>query len=341
MFERLHLGIPCKLRKPLSLLGKSCHLQLSSITFQNPPQQKESLHAALESLGAAFDTGDLDSLYRCTVALVCADGTTKSVTLSSANTQLHGLNTDTRGFRFGYEPEIAAVIDFFVGNDGTLVDVGANFGYFPLYLASREAFRGTVHAFEPSSRGLKDLEKLVAGFDLGDRIQIHRCALGDSSGDTEMFLSHSDGLTTMVAAMAGRQEKVVGKQTVELRTLDDFSLPRIDLIKIDVEGAEAMVIAGGLNSIKVHLPVVVFESWASVDDSGAFSNLLDCGYRFFVPTWENEQRQMTTSIEEAVDPTKLVLVSFHDSERKRLPERANIVAIHSERVNVVSGAAEM
>jgi hypothetical protein len=47
---------------------------------------------------------------------------------------------------------------------------------------------------------------------------------------------------------------------------------------------------------------------------------------------------MTTSIEDAVDPTKLVLVSFQDTERKHLTERANIVAIHSERVDVVSRA---
>jgi FkbM family methyltransferase len=341
MDERLQLGIPCPLRKPLVLLGKSCHLHLSSLTFQNRAQQAESLDAARQSLGAAFETRDFDSLYRCTVGLVRADGTTATVTLASANSQLHGLNIDTVGFQFGYEPDIAAVIDFFVGNDGTLVDVGANFGYFSLYLASREAFCGTVYAFEPSTRGFNDLEKLVAGFDLGDRIRIHQCALGDSSGRIDMFLSNSDGLTTMVASMANRLERVVGKQTAELRKLDDFTFGQIDLIKIDVEGAEAMVIAGGLNVIKAHSPVVVFESWASVDESRAFACLLDCGYRFFVPTWGDQQGQMSTAITNAVDPTKLVLVMFQETERMRLPERVNVVAIHSERINKLSRSSVM
>ena len=337
----MQIGIPCPLRKPLLLLSKSCHVQLSSLSFQNGAQQIESLQAALQGLGAAFETGDFDSLYRCTVGLARPDGTNVTVTLSSANSQLHGLNTDAAGFKFGYEPDIAAVIDFFVGSDGTFVDVGANFGYFSLYLASREGFAGVVHAFEPSSRGLHDLEKLVAGFELGDRIRIHRCALGDSIGNAEMLLSNSDGLTTMVASMSNRLEKVLGKQTVELRTLDDFSFEKIDLIKIDVEGAETMVISGGLNAIKAHLPVVVFESWASAEDSGAFAKLLDCGYRFFVPTWGTAQGHMSTSIGKAVDPTRLQLVMFQQAERKSLPERINVVAIDATRIDMLSRGCDI
>jgi FkbM family methyltransferase len=334
MEERMQIGIPCPLRKPLLLLSKSCHVQLSSLAFQNGAQQIESLQAALRGLGAAFETGDFDSLYRCTVGLSRPKGTNVTVTLSSANSQLHGLNTDTVGFKFGYEPDIAAVIDFFVGDDGTFVDVGANFGYFSLCLASREGFAGTVHAFEPSSRGLHDLERLVDGFALGDRIRIHRCALGDSIGYAEM-------LTTMVASMSNRLEKVLGKQTVELRTLDDFSFEKIDLIKIDVEGAETMVISGGLNAIKAHLPVVVFESWASAEDSGAFANLLDCGYRFFVPTWGTAEGHMSTSIGKAVDPTRLQLVMFQQAERKKLPERINVVAIDGRRVDMLARGGDV
>jgi len=261
------------------------------------------------------------------------------MSLSSANSQLHGLNAETKEFQYGYEADIAAVIDFFVPNHGTLLDVGANFGYFSIYLVSRKAFCGTVHAFEPSARGLKDLETLVAGFNLADRIQIHRCALGDANGQTELLQSNSDGLTTMVTHMANRLEKAVGKQTVELRKLDSFTFQRIDLIKIDVEGAETMVISGGLNSIKSHLPVVVFESWASFDDHGAFDQLRDCGYRFLAPTWENHKGQMSSSIHDAVNPTKLVLVLFQSAERGKLPERINVVAIHAERLERMFGTS--
>jgi len=336
MDERLLLPIPCRLRRPLVLLAKSCHVNLSSLGFQNGAQQAASVQAALQSLGAAFVTRDFDSLYRCSVGLTCDDGTMSSLSLASANSQLHGLNGEAEEFKFGYEADVAALIDFFVGNDGTLLDIGANFGYFSIYLASRKAFSGTVHAFEPSARGSKDLEALVSGFDFADRIQIHRCALGDSNGQTELLQSNSDGLTTMVTVMANRLERTVGRQTVELRKLDAFTFQRIDLIKIDVEGAETLVISGGLNSIKAHLPVVIFESWASFDDRGAFERLRECGYRFLAPTWQTLKGQLSSSIHDAVDPTKLVLVLFQAAERSKLPERINVVAIHAERLDRLS-----
>jgi FkbM family methyltransferase len=332
MDERLKLRIPCRLRKPLFLLRKSCHLHLSSLGFQRGKQQAVSLQAALQSLGGAFESQDFHSLYRCTVGLRRDDGTTAEITFTSANSQLHGLNADTESFKFGYEPDSSAMIDCFVSDDGTFVDVGANFGYFSLYLASREAFCGTVHAFEPSSRGFNDLEKLVTGFEFGNRIKIHQCALGNSTGHAELFLSNSDGFTTMVESMANRLEKTSSKQTVELRRLDDFGFQHIDLIKIDVEGAESMVIAGALNAIKACSPVVIFESWASFDDSDAFDRLLDCGYRFFVPTWENKQGQLISSIDDAVDPTTLFLVMFQPAERRSLPERLNVIAAHPEHI---------
>jgi hypothetical protein len=97
-----------------------------------------------------------------------------------------------------------------------------------------------------------------------------------------------------------------------------------------------MVIAGGLGTIKAHRPVVVFESWTGVDDSNAFAQLQNHGYRFFAPAWVNQQGQMGLSIANAVDPSKLVLVSFHPAERKNMPERINIVAIHGEHFDRLS-----
>jgi FkbM family methyltransferase len=312
---------------------------LSSLAFQTGQQQVESLHLALKALGEAYDNRDLGALYRSTVALSKPDGSVACVDLCSANSQLHGLNVDADGFKFGYEPEISAVVDFFVGNEGCLVDVGANFGYFPIYLASRLGFKGTAHAFEPSERGFEDLARLVDSYGLSGQIRIHQCALGDVTGETELFLSNSDGLTTMVASMASRLEKVVATRRARISRLDDFSIDLIDVIKIDVEGAEAMVIAGGLNAIKAHKPVVIFESWITVDDSSAFTHLDAFGYRYFVPTWKNQQGHMSISISDAIDPMDLVLVMFQPSERKNLPERINVIAIPPNRLDFATKAS--
>jgi hypothetical protein len=60
---------------------------------------------------------------------------------------------------------------------------------------------------------------------------------------------------------------------------------------------------------------------------------------FFVSTWANQQGQMSPSIANAVDPTRLVLVMFQATERKNLPERINVVAIHAERIDTLSRAS--
>jgi FkbM family methyltransferase len=332
----MHLKIPVQLRKPLKLVEKSVFLQLASFEFQSSEQQRESRLAALKSLGSAFETRNFEDLYRSVVELTRGDGTISRVSLSSSNTQLHALNDGAEKFQFGYEPEIAAVIDLFVPNDGTLVDAGANFGYFSLYLALRSGFSGLVHAFEPSARGFADLEQLVASLGAPRRIHIHKMALGDSSGYTELLQSSSDGLTTMMPSMANRFERVWRQQPVELRKLDEFGIRRLDLLKIDVEGAETRVIAGAAATIRACQPVVIFESWSFEDDRGAFVLLGEAGYRFFVPGWLDGKGQFTTLINQDPRRDNLILLPFAAESRRDIPQRIDVVAVPDKRLALLS-----
>jgi FkbM family methyltransferase len=319
----------------MTLTRKSAHVHLSSLGFQSGKQKGESIEFALECLGDAFKSGIFEDVYRSEVALARGDGTTAHIRLSSANTQLHGLNDQTEEFKYGYEPEIAAVIDFFVPNDGAMIDVGANFGYFPLFLASRPGFVGVIHAFEPSTRGFTDLQVLVSNSGLSERIHMHKLALGDSSGVVNLLLSKSDGLSTTIASMANKLEKVLGQETVGLRRLDEFALQSVGLIKIDVEGAETQVIAGAIDTLQATKAIVIFESWTSVDDSRAFSMLEDCGYLFFVPGWRNANGHVTLSLAQAADRSLLILPAFKPENRKNLPQRINVVAIPQDRLNAL------
>jgi FkbM family methyltransferase len=255
-----------------------------------------------------------------------------AITGIRTNTQLHGLNDQTEEFKYGYEPEIAAVIDFFVSDEGTMIDIGANFGYFPLYLACRPGFVGAIYAFEPSTRGFTDLQELVSKSGLSERIHIHKLALGESSGEVNLLLSKSDGLSTTMTSMANRLERVLGQETVGLRRLDEFALRSVDLIKIDVEGAETQVITGAIHTIRAAESIVVFESWMSVNDKGAFDILQECGYQFFVAGWANVNGQITVSIAQAVNRGRLILLAFPKENRHSLPPRINVIAIPQSRL---------
>jgi hypothetical protein len=99
-----------------------------------------------------------------------------------------------------------------------------------------------------------------------------------------------------------------------------------------------MVIAGGLETIRANTPVIIFESWSSIDDSAAFLTLAECDYQFFAPVWQTEKGHLSTSITDATDPTKLILVMFDPQERSRFPERMNIAAIHPRHIEQLQAA---
>lgn len=319
--------IPCALRRPITLSRTSAHIHLATLGFQTAQQQLEGLERALDCLSEAFAKGDLESVFRSEVSIALGDGAVKMIPLCTANTQLHGLNDRSDGFKYGYEPDVAAAIDFFVPSEGVMVDAGANFGYFSLYLASRAGFVGLVHAFEPSSRGFADLRTLVSLSGLDDRVQIYPLALGDSQGEVTLLMSRSDGLSTTSTQLANSLEKVLREESVAMRRLDDFALERLDFLKVDVEGAESAVLAGGVKTIRATCPVICFESWQSVDDRPAFGLLRELGYTFYLPGWPAPSGRMTLSVEQATDRSQLMLVAFEAEHRRRLPARLNVMAI--------------
>jgi hypothetical protein len=65
----------------------------------------------------------------------------------------------------------------------------------------------------------------------------------------------------MSSLLTTRKFKDGYKLTVETKTLDSFDFPKIDFIKMDVEGYEEKVIAGGMNTILKHLPKIYMEIW--------------------------------------------------------------------------------
>jgi FkbM family methyltransferase len=323
--------IPASRRRPFRNLKKSAHLELSSLWAQTGAQQAAAVNAAIMTLGQAFRNNNYAEVFRTVLEVVIGDGTSVPVELISANTQLHSLNQETREFAHGYEPEIAAIIDAFVPDNGTMIDAGANFGYFSIFLICRPNFTGQIHAFEPSSRGFRDLLTFLAHVDHLGQIRPYRLALGNRQGTLTLHQGQSDGLSTTVLAMANRAERVETSEDVPVRRLDDLSIHSVDLIKIDVEGAELQVLEGADSTLRTCRPAVVFESWLSYDDSGVFAILKDLGYFFFVPGWDIGDGNITTAVAKAIDITQLTAREFQPEQRAKLPERVNILALPRER----------
>ncbi|HSC28323.1 MAG TPA: FkbM family methyltransferase [Vicinamibacterales bacterium] len=134
------------------------------------------------------------------------------------------------------------------------VDVGANAGYFTVLAALRVGDNGRVYAFEPNPAMCSRLRRHVEENAVASRVVVSEVALGALDESVDLYLScRSDnpGLSSVKlieAAVARGDMRPDAKIPVAARTLDTWladAVPlRIDLIKIDVEGAEMDVLAG-------------------------------------------------------------------------------------------------
>jgi FkbM family methyltransferase len=134
------------------------------------------------------------------------------------------------------------------------VDAGANFGCFALAFAKHGA---VVHAFEPQpllANLLADSTKLNRA-----SIVIHPKALGRTAEYAGLPAIDYDRAVDFGMVSLSNAEG----QLVEVVTLDSLALPRLDLLKIDVENMEADVIAGAKETIRRCRPIIFIEWWLS------------------------------------------------------------------------------
>ena len=160
-----------------------------------------------------------------------------------------------------------------------VVDVGANIGLVAIPLAQRlKPRRGTVLAFEVqrmihyalcAGAALNDLDNLFTFHQgLGAQARVEHMATLDYGASQDF------GTFSLLSQPTERNE------AVQILTLDQLGLPRLDYLKIDVEGMEMEVLAGGKAMIARHRPWCWIEYWkvGAETIAGAFAGL---DYQFY------------------------------------------------------------
>lgn len=139
-------------------------------------------------------------------------------------------------------------------------DIGANVGFTAILAAKCVGETGRVVCFEPLPANAAQI-RINAGLNSFSQIQVHQVALGNSDGEAEFTLSHSP--TWGRLADAGATPEQSGSIQVPVRRLDSLapaeSLPDPQVIKMDVEAAEASVLAGARTLLERARPVMVIE----------------------------------------------------------------------------------
>jgi FkbM family methyltransferase len=149
-----------------------------------------------------------------------------------------------------WEPWITTLLGGLLAPGMTFVDVGANVGFFTLFAADRVGPEGRVWAFEPNPRLTDLIGKSLSVNGFVQRVELVKAAAMAEPGRLafQRFAGHqgSSGFD-IPEGLAEQFHDTIEEIEVDCTTLDDVLAGkglRIDLLKIDAEGAEPSVLAG-------------------------------------------------------------------------------------------------
>lgn len=161
----------------------------------------------------------------------------------------------------------------------TVVDVGANFGYYTVLFGALVGKAGRVWAFEPNPETAAYLRRSVElnGFRLRTTI-VAAAAGGEDGGKVRLFAPHGEPKNAAVVGPAAVLPPELGTvHQVPQVTIDQATAAaqRIDFVKIDAEGAEEAVIAGMIQTLRRDRPPLILEfNAARYRDAGRFMDQL-------------------------------------------------------------------
>jgi FkbM family methyltransferase len=193
-----------------------------------------------------------------------------------------------------YEPHVTAVVRECLHEGNVFVDVGANIGYFTLLAAHLVGAAGRVVAIEPMDKNVQ-LIYLAAQKNGFEQIRLHQCAASDRRG--LLAIATGAGTSNGQALHASAQAGWHGLMTQSC-LLDDLvaDLPRIDLVKLDIEGFELLAWRGFRGALARHRPRVLTEfhphcmrTFAGVDPLDYLSELFAYGQRISVLALDDER----------------------------------------------------
>jgi FkbM family methyltransferase len=159
----------------------------------------------------------------------------------------------------------------------TVFDVGANVGELTMLFSRFVGASGSVHAFEPTGRGFERLESVCRAAALRN-VRLNRLALAEEEGPVSLHVYDDEYLSWTTRAVRpledyGIHVKPPSVEEVPATTVDLYcernGVAQIDLLKVDVEGAEFQVLVGARRMLdERRVRCVTFEFGQTTFDMG-------------------------------------------------------------------------
>ncbi|MDE3801381.1 FkbM family methyltransferase [Sinorhizobium meliloti] len=158
-----------------------------------------------------------------------------------------------------------------VNASSVVVDAGANIGNHTVFFG-RVGNVSKIHAFEPNPPAFSILRRNVEINELQDIVDLHCTGLGAKASRARNLNARSNNL-------GGNQIADDDSGDVVVERLDDLNLPKVDFMKIDVEGRGDGVINGALETISRNKPKMLVEETSEGEKRAIDMLKSDFGYR--------------------------------------------------------------
>lgn len=174
----------------------------------------------------------------------------------------------------------------------TVVEVGGNFGCYALTMAGLVGEKGKIHTFEANPRVSKYLEESVKLNNLQNVITVHHKAASNKSYNGMMVYGIANIGGGYILDNTEAAKKVCETSDcvpIQAITLDSiFANEKVDMLKIDAEGAEPWIIEGASQMLKNNPNIILMMEWIAshmqrngVDLKKFVAKLSECGFKFW------------------------------------------------------------
>jgi FkbM family methyltransferase len=185
-----------------------------------------------------------------------------------------------------YEPELLA-IRHFISEGDVVLDIGASFGIYSLFMSTYVGSTGTVYAFEPGAFSYSQLTFNIALNRRSKRINSHNVAASDRAHVAHLYhIANSPVNFSLGRAEGIKYEDVRADRVDAVVRSEDQS--RVRFIKIDVEGYERTALEGARKIIDEARPVIMFEVSTSalqrrnLKPESIYEFISSFGYEFYM-----------------------------------------------------------
>lgn len=152
-----------------------------------------------------------------------------------------------------HEPESTKIFSQIIPENARVVDIGANIGYYALIEAKRAQ---KVYAIEPEPNNIEILRKNIALNNYENVVEVYQYAISDGRGTASLDISNVPNKYRLQSPLNLHQHKLIEVETI---TLDEFlGNMDVDVVRMDLEGAEWLVINGMKNLIGKGKPLILF-----------------------------------------------------------------------------------